>query len=451
MVFARASLLFAALFVVLPFGIPVPLEAQEQERIWGRVTTVTGEVHRGFIRWDRNEGGWADLLDGNKDFTPFLFQDWWDLVHPEDRQGDRVIELNGYRITWDDDEPEFPESHESGIRFGHIKTLTVAGDDQATLELRSGRFLDLNGGSTDIGDDLREVLVARADGSRVELEWGDIRDIALETPPSSARPEGRRLHGTVVLDEDTRFTGYIAWDMEKILTSDTLQGFTSDGSRRDLLFGRITELRPSGRGSELTLADGATIELFESDDVDEGNDGIQVSDPGMGLVLLEWDELERVRFHPPEVPISPGSFDTARRLRGTVTTTDSTELTGWIRWDGDEEYSWELLDGQDGDLIFDIEFGLVASIDRFVGVTTSVEVGATGVNVQTAPTEGATVTLRDGRAFELDGSNDVDDGNSGIFLVLDSSGQSPDDAEAEWVLVKWEDFRSVEFEWEDGR
>ncbi len=449
--FARAVTMSVVLFLVLPLSVPSSLQGQEQERIWGRVTTVTGAVHQGFIRWDRNEGGWGDLLDGSKEFTPFLFQDWWNLVHPDDRHRDRVIELNGYRITWDDNEPDFPDSHESGIRFGHIKSLTVAGNDQATLELRSGRFVDLSGGSTDIGTTLREVLVATADGREVALEWEDIQDVEFAAPPQGARTTGRRIHGTVEVDENTRFTGYIAWDMGKILSSDTLEGHTSDGDRREFPFGQITEIRPTRRGAEVTLADGARLELFDSEDVDDGNDGILVSDPGLGLVSLEWDELEWVRFHAPDRPTTWDGFDVSHRLRGSVMTTDSTVFTGWIRWDGDEEYAWELLDGEEGDLTFDIEFGKVASIERLVGMTTAVEVGATGVNVETVPNEGATVTLRDGRAFDLDGSNDVDDGNDGVFILLDDSGQSPDDAEAEWVLVKWTDFRSVEFEWEDGR
>ena len=57
----------------------------------------------------------------------------------------------------------------------------------------------------------------------------------------------------------------------------------------------------------------------------------------------------------------------------------------------------------------------------------------------------------DGRAFDLDGSNDVDDSNDGIFVLEEGSGASPDDAEAVWVMVRWEDFREVRFDWGEGR
>ena len=84
-------------------------------------------------------------------------------------------------------------------------------------------------------------------------------------------------------------------------------------------------------------------------------------------------------------------------------------------------------------------------------MSAAVEVGPTGVNVETEAVEGAEVTLWDGRVLELAGSNDVDDSNDGIFILEDGSGQTPDDLEAGWVMVKWTDFRSIRFHGEDGR
>jgi hypothetical protein len=254
----------------------------------------------------------------------------------------------------------------------------------------------------------------------------------------------------VEVKEGPEFTGYISWDMNQILTSDTLVGEESDGRRREILFGRIASIRPTGDGGEIILTDGVRVELFGTDDVNDGNDGIQISDPGLGLVDVEWDAIERVRFHPPVVAVGLDAFDGGHRLRGTVVTADSTELKGWIRWDGDEEYSWELLDGRDGDLSFDVEFGQIASIERHLGVSASLTLGPTGLDVERSRTDGARVTLRDGRILEMNGSNDVDDTNHGIFILEEGGRGSPDDEEAEWVMVKWEDFREVRFEWGEG-
>ena len=88
------------------------------------------------------------------------------------------------------------------------------------------------------------------------------------------------------------------------------------------------------------------------------------------------------------------------------------EFEGFIRWDNDEEYSWEILDGENGGLKFDIEFGQIDTV-RKLG------------------SWGATVTLLDGRTFELEGLNDVDRDNKGIFVQQDDGSM---------VLVRWDDF-----------
>jgi hypothetical protein len=423
------------------------LHAQETDRIWGRVTTRTGEVHEGFIRWDRNEGSWVDVLDGSKDSGPIQFVDWWNRAHPEDRFRDRVIELAGYRITWDDDEPDFPDSHESGVRFGHIRRLTVTDDDRALLTLHTGRVAELWGGSSDLGRGLRELLVIGLDGNVAEMEWEDLETVDFFAAPGTARARGQRLYGTVEAEGGRTFSGFIGWDLDEILTTDTLVGYLPDGGRREILFGRISAIDPADDGATVVLRDGQRLELSGAEDVDDENDGIEVSDPGLGRVEMDWEDLVGVRFHAPENRPGLDRFDGGRRLRGTVVTTDSTELTGWIRWDGDEEYSWELLDGSDDGLLFDVEFGQIASIERRVEVSVGVNLGPTGADVESSRIEGAKVTLRDGRVLELAGSNDVDDSNGGIFVLEDGSGGSPDDPETEWVMVKWGDFREVRFEW----
>ena len=93
-------------------------------------------------------------------------------------------------------------------------------------------------------------------------------------------------------------------------------------------------------------------------------------------------------------------------------------LEGYIRWDNDEAWSWEILDGRAGEVQLDVEFGQISRIRRL-------------------RSGGAEVTLLDGRTFDMDGSNDVDDGNKGIFVTL---------GDGETVLVRWSDLREVTFQ-----
>ena len=62
--------------VILTLLAPGPVDGQGPDRIWGRVETITGEIHEGFIRWDRNEGSWVDLLNGTKDLPDLSYRVW---------------------------------------------------------------------------------------------------------------------------------------------------------------------------------------------------------------------------------------------------------------------------------------------------------------------------------------------------------------------------------------
>ena len=84
-----------------------------------------------------------------------------------------------------------------------------------------------------------------------------------------------------------------------------------------------------------------------------------------------------------------------------------------ITWDDDEEFTWEMLNGNVDDVELSIELGNVQSIARH--------------------SSGATVTLHDGRSFELRGSNDLDDGNRGIRIRTDGREYE----------VDWRDFAEV--------
>ena len=104
---------------LLVCAAPAHAYAQTEARIWGEVTTADGDRYEGFIRWDRNEGGWADLLDGSKEIPEEAYEDWLQALRGGERPT-RSIDLMGYRITWNEEDPDFPSEVLSGIRFGHV-------------------------------------------------------------------------------------------------------------------------------------------------------------------------------------------------------------------------------------------------------------------------------------------------------------------------------------------
>ena len=393
--------------------------AQAADRLWGTVTTGSGRQVEGFLRWDRNELSWADMLDGSKRFDWEALAVWDEAI----RQGaepheDRSIEFAGYRITWDDDQGSMPGIAESGIRFGHIAELRVTGDEEVGVTLRSGQSFEMSGGATDIGRGLRGLLIEPASGETLELEWEDLDRIRFSAAPNDARPSSARLWGRVEDRWGNAVSGYVAWDLDEALTSDVLNG-EEDGRDREVVFSQIASIERDGwDGSIVTLRDGQVFRLSGTSDVGSGLGGVQVSDPGLGQITIPWDDFGRVDFSEPTNALNWNDFRPSARIRGTVETEAGERVSGWIRWDADEEYDWEILDGNWRDLVYDVEFAMIARIEK-------------------QSSRRSEVTLRDGRVLELEGSNDVGRGNKGIFIETD---------DGERYLVDWENFAWAEFE-----
>jgi hypothetical protein len=398
------------LFLILP-GVADP------GQIYGKIYTSNNEVLEGAIRWDKNEVSWVDILDGYKDLDhrhPRKYRD-------EDRRSRRITIMGLTVYSEGSDKNIFHGSDwtdmaQSGIRIGHIKTLIPDGDDQVELILKSGQKLRLQNGSTDIGGDNREILIEDKSEGTLELYWDDIERIEFEPATNAESKFGKRLYGKVATRGGEKYTGFIGWDVDEAYDTDILDG-RDDRHSRKIEFSRIKSIeRTSSQSSRVILKDGKELELEDSNDIDSGNRGIAISDPVLGRITVNWDEFDIIEFQDPPPGTAYSSFDGGRKLHGTVFTEDGDKFTGDIKWDDDEEYTWELLDGSSGDIDFDIEFGFIKSIEKI-------------------SSRSSRVTLKDGRIFKLKDSNDVDSDNKGIIVRTGNDE----------VDVDWEDFGKVEF------
>jgi len=393
--------------------------ADNSGRIYGKIYTVDGDILEGLIRWDKNEASWIDILNGTKELPRKNFRG--DRDSDRRRYSDRGrtrVEFFGITIGGDDGGWMSSTSASSSIRMGHIRTLEVIDDDRALLILKSGKEVELENSSTDLGSGIREIVVEEKDQGELELVWDDIEKIDfMKAPGGIASNFGERLFGTLTTRRGDTFTGYICWDIDELFETDILDG---DEGRRDrkIPFEKIAMIeRYSSKAARVVFKSGDDAVLRGSNDVDDSNRGLIVADPSFGEVTVEWRDFETLEFAEPTTAIRYEDFDGGRPIYGTVYTDDGESYTGRIRWDNDEEYTWEILDGEYRDIDFDIEFGMIKEITR-------------------RGYRGSLVTVLDGREFHLRDSNDVDDDNKGIFVTTDDGNE---------ISIYWDEFERVEF------
>jgi len=388
--------------------------ADEMGRVYGRITTEDGDTYEGLIRWDKNEASWVDILNGTKD------RDEETDFRQKKRAGRNRTSIKLFGVYVGENESGFwGTSAASGIRMGNIKMLEPDGDDAVELTLKSGKVVRLSEGSTDIGSNIREIIIEDKKEGDVELSWEDIDKLEMLPTPSGVTSNlGERLYGTLTTRAGDQYTGFVCWDMDETLSDDILEGESRDRSRK-IKFDKIASIeRYSASACEVTLKAGESVVLRGTNDVDESNRGITISDPAFGDVTVQWDEFDKLEFKPAPVQVTYDRFDGGKPLHGTVTTEDGESYTGSIRWDDDEESTWELLNGNYRDAEFQIEFGLIKMIEKQSSRSTM-------------------VTVSDGRTFRLRGSNDVDEDNKGIRIMVDGGTKEVD--------VDWDEFAKVEF------
>ena len=416
---AKLRVLLIGFFAVLCGAALV--KADSSGRIYGKIHTVDGETFQGLIRWDKNEGSWVDILDGTRDSDD---REQKSHERSSRHKYSRRSSVNFFGIKIDEDPSSgytfvSESSAESGIRFGHLKSLEVVGDDRALLTLKSGREVEFYGGSTDLGSSIREIVLEDPSEGEVEFSWEDIELIEF-SEGDVAKPSvfGDRLYGTLTTRRGESYTGFVCWDIDELFNEDILDGDDQRRGRK-IAFGKVASIsRYSSSGAELVMKSGDTTVLRGSNDVDSDNRGIIICDPGFGQVSVTWDDFEKLDLLSTPRSTKYADFDGGRRLHGTVFTESGEQYTGDICWDDDEEYTWELLNGNYRDMEFKIEFGLVKKIEKNSGRSSE-------------------VTVTDGRVFRLRGSNDVDEDNKGIVVTP---------AKGEDVFLDWEDFSRVEFD-----
>lgn len=380
--------------------------------IYGRVTTVAGAIYEGRLRWNRvEEATWDDEFNGYKESNP-----WADFVPALRAETARTVTLFGF--TLGDRDRAGRLARPFVARFGDLSRIDV-GARTITVTSRNGRVTALpRSNASDVDDGLR---VWTGDGATVDLDSLTLARIEfLPTPPMAHAP--RRLWGTVHAGDAT-FTGFLSWNRDDALSTDTLDGRTAEGTRR-IPYARIrTVTRRGDDRITVTLTDGETVALGGTPDSGADNHGIQIDDPRVGRVHVRWRAFQQVDFTAPPMHRAYGDFPAGQPLAATVSTRDGRTVTGRLVFDLDESETTDILDADAGDLAYMLPFAVIDTIAPRASQSTG------------APH--AVVTTRGGTTLVLDRRGDLADTNAGLLVYATEAG-SP-------TYVAWADVDRIAF------
>jgi hypothetical protein len=380
--------------------------------LYGRITTRSGAVYEGRLRWGQEEAFWGDFFNAAKKELPYL-----EHVPRERRQHRESLEVFGVPlgISWKEDN----DGRQLAARFGDLRRIEVPrGSEEATVHFKSGSHAVVEGGSNDIEGGTEIIVWDRAAGE-TRVEWREVRAVHFLPTPANLAVPVFRLRGTVHSAEGA-FRGYIQWDQDERLSDDKLDGETREG-KVSLQMGEIRSIERQGRNnSKVLLRNGRTLVLGGTNDVDSGNRGIYIHDVRFGRVLVSWDAFRRVDFDPPgDSGPAYTDFRPGRPLFGKVSTAQGQTWRGRLVYDADESDTMEFLDGRRNEIDYSIPFARIASL------------------VPERP-DASRVIYKDGKELKLENTADVNRENAGV-LVFEGGQKTP-------RYIPWEDVRRIDFE-----
>ncbi len=388
--------------------------------IHGTATWPDGHQVTGFIRWKNEEAFWGDLFH-----TGYRENPWSPFVDLKKMRAQRrkeyfathgLVDRLAYALEEDDKDP-------IGwrmllIRVGDIRSIEIHDGEDDFLVTADGSRHQIGGYGNDAGADL---LIYTGEDEPLEVEWNDLTGLEFSPAPADAVPYGRRAYGLVETSEGP-FEGFVQWDVSECVSIDILDG-RLDGKNRDFALGEVRSLARA-RGENATVVetrDGQTITLGGSNDLNSGNRGLYVENPGFGKVLIPWKRFQKVTFSdaPDNGPGRESYAGGEKPLRGTVSLRDGRRLQGRLVYDLDEGWAWDLFNGQRRDMEYIIPFALITAIEP-------------------RDNQSCRVTLRNGQSLELEGEQDTGDGHGGVLVFTAESG----DRRPEHVA--WGDIRRID-------
>lgn len=379
------------------------LSAQEYDQrpyIYGKVTTYSGE-YTGQIRWSKEEAIWLDLFNAEK--------------------VDKVIEVQDQNTDWSltsiwkDNKSSV--RHQFNCQFGDIQEISGISKSRIVLVNKQGVRITLDGsGYNDVG---ATIYVQDVELGLIKVSWDKIRKIEFfEGKKKGPLMSGEALYGTVSTFRKGDFEGYVIWDVDERLGEDVLDGDTH-GDDLSIPFKNIKSIKGGDKGSDVELKSGRTFYLTGSNDVNSGNRGIVVMNPQIGYIEIPWNDFDKVEFTEPKMVFSYSDFKRPVGINAQIYTRNAKSFYGQIVYDLDEFWEYEIIEGMDDKIRYNIPIRNIQSIrprnDSY-----------------------SEVKLKNGKELLLGKLRDVTRANAGVLMMNQKDKKSK--------YIDWDDIEEIIFD-----
>ncbi|MDQ1769563.1 hypothetical protein GQR60_01930 [Labilibaculum sp. A4] len=410
------NLVFFFLLIQLFFGSYSVLGQTYPCYLYGSITTIDGDVYKGAIRWDDEEVFLTDVFNADKEENPYLKYLPESKIKNNEERYSRNRTWDRFEVTINDERRNLTSVYDRKFqcRFGDIKSISVTGSESVSLELKNGKYINLSGGSNDVGT---KVWIIDQELGLLKIDWDRIDIVNFETTPTDHMETfGDPIYGKITTTKG-EFTGFIQWDHDERLLGDKLDGRSRDGDV-SISFDKIKKIEKTENGSLITLHSERQFELTGENDVNKYNRGIIVSIPNVGRVDFPWSHFLSLEI----LPLSKNTdclseFRVSQRLFGTLVTKEGKSYKGVIVYDLDEAMDSEILNGLNDKLEFAIPFRNIGSIKPMAYNYCLVE-------------------LKNGMKLYLGDQTDVSNKNAGVIIFVN---------EDEYQNFKWEDIERIDF------
>ncbi|QSE95971.1 hypothetical protein [Fulvivirga lutea] len=236
---------------------PSKLNDKFGEPLYGTVETYGG-TFTGFVQWDHDERVSTDKLDGDT------------------------------------------EDGDVSIEFGNLKSIEREGF-RSVVVLKSGREMELRG-SNDVNSDNRGIVVTSEKLGRVDIPWREFKKVTFisvnEKPKSyDSFKDQNEITGTVKTTDGQTLKGKLIFDLDEEYNYEVVQGMNDD-IEYVIPFRSISKIAPKNYdNSSITLKNGETFNLGESQDVTDKNTGILVFQDKNNPTYIVWEKVEEVSFN----------------------------------------------------------------------------------------------------------------------------------------------------------